>query len=91
MVNKSGDNALTGVVTLDAATTTTVSNDNINALQGYTSYVRLTPVNQAAATLVSGSNSPFVASGDHTAGTSFKIRQAGAAGGTEQFFYEIVQ
>jgi parallel beta-helix repeat protein len=81
--NKSGDDALTGVVTLAAATTTTVTNDNINALQGYTSYVRLTPINQAAAT--------FVAVSDHTAGTSFKVRQAGAAAGTEQFFYEIVQ
>ena len=89
--NKSGDDALTGVVTLAAATTTTVTNDNVNALQGYTSYVRLTPINQDAATLVAGANSPFVQAADHTAGTSFKVRQTGAAAGTEQFFYEIVQ
>ena len=89
--NKSGDDALTGTVALAAATTTTVTNDNVNEGQGYTSYVRLTPINQAAATLVSGANSPFVGAGDHTAGTSFKVRQTGAAGGTEQFFYEIVQ
>jgi len=89
--NKSGDDALTGTVTLAAAITTTVTNDNVNQGQGYTSYVRLTPINQDAATLVSGANSPFVGAGDHTAGTSFKVRQTGAASGTEQFFYEIVQ
>lgn len=89
--NKSGNDALTGVVTLSAATTTTVTNDNINQGLGYTSYVRLTPINQDAATLVAGANSPFVGAGDHTAGTSFKVRQAGVAAGTEQFFYEIVQ
>jgi hypothetical protein len=89
--NKTGNDPLTGTVTLAAAITTTVTNDNINTGTGYISYVRLTPINQSAATLVSGANSPFVTSGDHTAGTSFKVRQAGSAAGTEQFFYEIVQ
>ena len=89
--NKSGDDPLTGVVTLSAALTTTVSNDNVNSGIGYTSRIKLTPINQQAATLVGGANSPFVQIGDYTPGVSFKVRQAGSAAGTEQFFYEIVQ
>lgn len=90
--NKTGDDPLTGTVTLSAAATTTVNNDNINAGSGYTTYVKLQPINTSAGTLVGSTKSPVTATGDYVSGTSFKIRTAdgAAAVGTEQFFYEII-
>ena len=92
--NRMGSNPLSGLVTLDAAATTTVLNNNIcnNSTTTNTACkILLTPLNAAAATLVSSSKSPFVSA--QTIKTSFEIAtaDASAAAGTEIFFYQIIQ
>jgi nitrous oxidase accessory protein NosD len=91
--NKTGTDPLVGTITLAAASTTVVSNDNINGGSGYTSRVIISPINTSAGTLIGSSKSPTIGSGDYVSGTSFTLRMADAtaAGGTEQYFYEIVQ
>lgn len=76
---------LSGSVTLSAASTTLVSQG------GTRSYAKvlLQPLNASAATLVSGSKSPYVTISQ----PNFVINTADgtAAAGTEQFWYNIVQ
>jgi hypothetical protein len=76
---------LTGLVTLSAASTTTVTHGGVRVQ----ARVFLQPANAAAATLVSGAKSPFVT----VSQPNFAITTADgtAAAGTEQFWYTIVQ
>ena len=84
--NKFGLDPLIDGFTMGAATSTTVNNSNA-ASPGR---IILWPLNAAAATLVSGANSPFVSA--VVAGTSFTVSTAGggAAAGTEIFAYQMV-
>ena len=71
---------------MGAATSTTVNNSNA-ASPGR---IILWPLNAAAATLVSGANSPYISA--VVSGTSFTVSTAGggAAAGTEIFAYQMV-
>ena len=91
--NRTGADPLTGTVTLDADASTTVANDNINSDFGMISFVRLTPINASAATLISGASGPYVRTDDHVDRTSFFINtaNAGNAVGDEIYQYEIIQ
>lgn len=84
---------LTGVVTLSAAATKTVTNANISTTSttGGDCYVRLTPLNASAATLAGSNKCLYVST--MTTLTSFVLSTASgaAAAGTEIFAYEIVQ
>lgn len=84
---------LIAAVTLSAAATTTVANANIctTSTTGGASFVRLTPLNASAATLVGSAKCPYIST--MTPQTSFVISTANgaAAAGTEIFAYEIVQ
>ncbi len=77
---------ITGTFTLSAAATTTVPNTSVTS----TSIISLTPLNAAAATLMAGANSLYVSA--RTSGASFTVSTAGggAAAGTEQFSYMLV-
>jgi len=81
--NKTGADSLNGTIGLTAGTTTTLTNDNANALVGYTSYLVLYPTESTAAAIT-----PYVSS--ITAGTSFTLTHASASGG-ETYYYEIKQ
>jgi len=91
--NSCSVNTLTGVVTLSAAATKTVTNANISTTSttGGDCYVRLTPLNASAATLTGSANCLYVST--MTVLTSFVLSTASgsAAAGTEIFAYEIVQ
>jgi hypothetical protein len=91
--NSCAVDALTGVVTLSAAATKTVTNANICTTNttGGDCYVRLTPLNASAATLAGSNNCLYVST--MTTLTSFVLATASgaAASGTEIFAYEIVQ
>lgn len=76
--------ATQGTFTCAAATSTTVANANVKA----TSFILITPTNQAAATLMSGANALYLSA--RTAGVSFAFAGTGAAIGTETFQYLIV-
>lgn len=76
--------AAQGTFTCAAATSTTVADTNVKA----TSFISITPTNQAAATLMAGANALYLSA--RTAGVSFAVAGTGAAGGTETFQYLIV-
>jgi hypothetical protein len=84
--NKLGLDPLISAFTMGAAVSTTVNNSN--AVSPTT--IILWPTNAAAATLVSGANSPYISA--VVAGTSFTVSTAGggAAAGTETFGYQMV-
>ena len=84
--NKFGLDPLIDGFTMGAATSTTVNNSNA-ASPGR---IILWPLNAAAATLVSGANSPYISA--VVSGTSFTVSTAGggAAAGTEIFAYQMV-
>jgi len=79
-------NGPVGTFTMDADESTDVANTIVTA----SSIILITPTNAAAATLVSGSHSPYISS--KSAGTSFTVAtaDAGSAGGTETFNYLIL-
>ncbi len=84
---KYGLETLHGIFTFAAGTTVVVSNVN-TPTAAYR--IMLFPYNAAAATLVSGANSPYVSA--VTAGTSFTVATAGggSSAGTETFGYLIM-
>lgn len=75
-----------GAARLSAAATTVVANTSV---QG-TSLITLTPTNAAAATLISGSKSPYISA--LSPGVSFTIATADgtSAAGTETYNYMIL-
>lgn len=83
--NQFNTTPLSGLVTLAASATTVVSQGGVEI----NARVILQPVNASAATLVSGSKSPYVTISQ----PNFVITTADgtAAAGTEQFWYSIVQ
>ncbi|MNQ76856.1 hypothetical protein D3C85_917050 [compost metagenome] len=85
--NKSGDDALDGIVTLGAAATTVVNNANAHSGGAYQRYVTLVPINAAAAQMTA--KRPYVSA--QTIGTSFTISTGDgtAAAGTEQFYFKM--
>lgn len=80
---ESGSPVATGTVTLAAAASTTVTNAAILV----SSFISLTPINAAAATLVGSAKSPYTVAADG----SFTISTANAAAavGTEVFNYAV--
>lgn len=76
-------NPMNGSFTCSAATTTDVTNANVQS----TSRIILTPTNAAAATLMGSTKCPWITK---TAGTKFTINCGAAAAGTETFDYVIV-
>lgn len=74
-----------GTFTLAAAATTTVPQ---TATQS-TSYITLTPLNAAAATLMGGAKSLYVSARVQGASFTVATANAAAAAGTEQFSYTI--
>lgn len=84
--NKLGLDPLIDTFTMGAAATTTVNNSN----SASPTRIILWPNNAAAATLVSGANSPYISA--VVAGTSFTVSTAGggSAAGTEIFAYQMV-
>lgn len=84
--NKLGLDPLISTFTMAAAASTTVNNSNAAS----PTQIILWPTNAAAATLISGANSPYISA--VVAGTSFTVSTAGggAAAGTETFGYQMV-
>jgi len=84
--NKFGLDPLIDTFTMGAATSTTVNNSNAAS----PTRIILWPNNAAAATLVSGANSPYISA--VVSGTSFTVSTAGggSAAGTEIFAYQMV-
>jgi hypothetical protein len=84
--NKLGLDPLIDTFTMGAATSTTVNNSNAAS----STRIILWPNNAAAATLVSGANSPYISA--VVSGTSFTVSTAGggSAAGTEIFAYQMV-
>lgn len=80
---ESGSPVATGTVTLDADASTTVTNDAVVV----SSFIALTPINAAAATLVGSAKSPYTiaADGSFTIATA----NAAAAAGTEVFNWAL--
>lgn len=76
--------AFSGSFKCAASTMTTVTDANVKA----NSVILLMPFGTAAASLEAGANKPVVTA--LNAGVSFVITGAGAAAGTEQYFYVIV-
>jgi hypothetical protein len=85
LTNYLGVRGTGGAFTMGAAASTVVP----NALVTASSLIFLQPTNAAAGTLVGSAECPYVAS--KSAGVSFTVTTAsGAASGTEQFSYLIV-
>lgn len=76
----------TGTFTCAASATTTVTNTSVAA----NSMIFITPTNAAAGTLMAGATSLYLSA--RTVGTSFAFTtaNAGAAAGTEQFLYVVI-
>ncbi|MNX05511.1 hypothetical protein D3C86_351310 [compost metagenome] len=85
--NKSGDDALDGIITLSAAGSTVVANTNAHSGGAYQRYVTLTPINNTSAQMTA--KRPYISS--QVSGVSFTITtgDGSAAAGTEQFYYKI--
>lgn len=77
---------IAGTFTLTAAATTTVPQTATTS----TSFIQLTPLNAAAATLMGSNKALYISA--RTQGTGFTVATASgaAAAGTEQFSYSLV-
>lgn len=79
-------NGPVGTFTMDADAST----DVVNTIVTGSSVILITPTNAAAATLVSGSHSPFIYSNTVSTGFTVKTADGGSAAGTETFNYLIL-